>query len=116
MTTIRVTDITDELCMTYEGGEALLARLRPALVNSDPVTVDFEGTRVHMSPFFNASIAALLKDYSREDLRKKLHIRNLPGQAVQTLNRCLDVGEQYFHNPAYQHALDEAVKQIEAEA
>ncbi|MBL9143132.1 MAG: STAS-like domain-containing protein [Verrucomicrobiaceae bacterium] len=114
--TIQVADIVDELCITYEDGEALLARLRPALVNSDPVTVDFEGTRLHMSPFFNASIAALLKDYSREDLREKLHIRNLPGQAVQTLIRCLDVGEKYFHNPAYQQALDNAVEQVEAEA
>jgi hypothetical protein len=103
---LQVTDITGELCMTYEDGEALLNKLRPALIGSEPVELDFAGTRVHMTPYFNGSIAALLQDYSRDELRAKLQIRNLPRHAVETLQRCLEVGEQYFHNPAYQEAVD----------
>ena len=112
---LQVTDITSELCMTYEDGEVLLAKLRPALIDSEQVELDFAGTRVHMSPFFNGSIAALLKDYSLEDLRRKLIIRNLPRNAVETLQRCLEVGEQYFHNPAYQQALNSVLEQHAAE-
>lgn len=104
--TIRVSELTDDLCMTYEDGETLLARLRPALIDNDQVVVDFEGTRVHMSPFFNGSIVALLESYSRDELRKRLSIKNLPGNAVETLNACLDSGEQFYKDANYQQVLD----------
>lgn len=108
---LNVTDITGELCMTYEDGEVLLNKLRPALIGSEPVELDFAGTRVHMTPYFNGSIAALLKDYSREELRSKLKILNLPQHAVETLARSLEVGEKYFSDPVYQKAVNSVMEQ-----
>ena len=96
---IQVRDLTGELCMTYEDGEILLACLKEALLKGELVEVDFAGTRIHMSPYFNASIAALLADQTREQLRQRLVIRNLPAQAASTLHRCLEVGEEYYAKP-----------------
>jgi hypothetical protein len=96
---IQVRDLTGELCMTYEGGEILLERLRQKLALPDPVEVDFAGTRIHMSPYFNGSIVSLLADYTRDQLRERLRIQNLPAQAAKALNRCLDVGEEYYSKP-----------------
>ena len=68
--------------------------------------LDFTGTRLHMSPFFNAGIASLLEGYSLPELRQRLTIRNLPGHSVETLKRCLENGDQYYHNPGYREAQD----------
>ena len=105
MKKIRVHDFTGELCMTYEEGQALLELLRSA-VDAGGADLDFTGTRLHMPPFFNAGITALLEDYTLPELRSRLVIRNLPAHAVETLKRCLENGDPYYHDPAYQKALD----------
>lgn len=112
---LRVHDLIGELCMTYEDGEALLAKLRPALIDYPQVEVDFADTRVHMSPFFNGSIAALLESYSRDELHQRLSIKNLSGNAVKTLSACLDSGEQYYHDPAYRQAVDAVMEKYAAQ-
>ena len=106
---LRVHDLIGELCMTYEDGETLLAKLRPALIDHPQVEVDFEGTRVHMTPFFNGSLVALLQDYHLEDLRQKLIVQNLPQHAADTLRRRMADGEQYYHDPLFQKAVDQAI-------
>ena len=85
--------------MTYEAGDVLNESLRKALALPENVEVDFAGTRVHMSPYFNASIAALLADYTLADLRQRLVIKNLPEQSVKTLQRCMDVAGEYYAKP-----------------
>jgi hypothetical protein len=107
---LRVHDLIGELCMTYEDGEALLAKLRPALIDHPQVEVDFEGTRVHMTPFFNGSLVALLQDYHLDDLRQKLIVQNLPAHAAETLRRRMADGERYYHDPIYQKAVDGVVE------
>ena len=106
---LRVHDLIGELCMTYEDGETLLAKLRPALIDNPVVEVDFEGTRVQMASFFNGSLVALLQDYHLEDLRKKLVIRNLPQHAAETLARRMADGERYYHDPMFRQAVDQAI-------
>jgi len=108
MKKIRVHDFTGELCMTYEEGQALLEVLRPAVADGG-ADLDFDGTRLHMSPFFNAGLAALLEDYTLTELRSRLVIRNLPALAVETLKRCLENGDQYYHDPEYHKALDKVL-------
>jgi len=102
---IQVRELTGELCMTYEDGEILLTRLREALALPGTVEVDFAGTRVHMSPYFNASIAALLGAHTRDELRARLKIQNLPGQAVNTLTRCLEVAVEHYAKPEVRERL-----------
>ena len=91
--------------MIYEEGHALLEVLRPA-VDAGGADLDFTGTRQHMAPFFNAGITALLENYTLPELRQRLAIRNLPGHSVETLKRCLENGEHYYHNPGYREAQD----------
>ena len=105
MKTIHVAEITGELCMTCEEGHALLEVLRPAVAEGG-AELDFSGTRLHMPPFFNAGITALLEDYTLQQLRERLTIRNLPGHSVETLKRCLENGEHYYHIPGYREVQD----------
>ncbi|MGB6220856.1 STAS-like domain-containing protein [Haloferula sp.] len=102
---IQVRELTGELCMTYEDGEILLDRLREALAHPEIVELDFAGTRIHMSPYFNGSIAALLADRSLEELRRQLVIQNLPSQAVSTLQRCLEVAVEHYAKPEVRERL-----------
>ena len=106
---LRVHDLIGELCMTYEDGSALLAELRTALGKHPQVEVDFEGTRIHMTPFFNGSLVALLQDYHLEDLRQKLIVQNLPPHAAETLRRRMADGYRYYSDPIFRQAVDQTM-------
>ena len=80
--------------MTYKGGNALLELLRPA-IDAGGADINFTGTSLHMPPFFNAGITALLERDTLAELRSRLVIRNLPAHSVETLKRCLENGGQY---------------------
>lgn len=104
---IQVRDLTGELCMTYEGGETLLGRIREGLAMPEPVEIDFAGTRIHMSPYFNASIVALLADHTLDQIRERVTIHNLPEQAVKTLKRCFEVGVEHYSKPEVRERLQQ---------
>ena len=94
------------LCMTYEDGEKLHAAYRPAFNRGETIFLDFTGTRIFVSQFFNAAVGQLLKDYSIEELRSRLKFLNLPAAANAPLRRSVENAERYYHDPKYREAQD----------
>lgn len=103
---IDVEQLVGEICMTYEDGEKLHDAYRPVFDAGDIVELDFAGTRVFVSQFFNAAVGQLLKDYPREELRARLKFVNLPPSAQEALHRSVDSADRYYHDPAFRKALD----------
>ena len=111
---ISINDLIGDVCMTYDDGERLLAAYRPAFDAGETVELDFAGTRIFVSAFFNASVAPLLEKYSREEIRERLLFLNLPDAAYEPLQRSVENAERYYRDPHYREALDKVIENLAA--
>src|SRR5215472_1792486 len=84
---------------TYKDGEHLQCEFREAFDRGETVELDFDKTRIFVTAFFNAAVAALLKHYSRDELERRLKIINLPPAAKELLDQSLDTADRYYHAP-----------------
>lgn len=106
---INVHSLVGDMCMTYVDGEKLHAALRPAFDAGEVVTLDFAGTRIFVSQFFNAAVGLLLKSYPVEELRQRLKFENLPDAGRVPLQRSVENAERYYRDPNYRAALDKVL-------
>ena len=84
---------------TYKDGERLQREFREAFDRGETVELDFDQTRIFVTAFFNAAVAALLENYSRDELDRRLKIVNLPPAAKELLDQSLDNADRYYHAP-----------------
>ncbi len=103
---INVHSLVGDMCMTYADGQKLHDAYRAAFDAGEVVTLDFTGTRVFVSQFFNAAIGVLLARHPIEELRRRLKFENLPDAARLPLQRSVENAERYYRDPNYRAALD----------
>src|SRR2546422_10147372 len=103
---VNVQQLVGALCMIYEDGEKLHAAYRPAFDRGETIFLDFTGTRVFVSQFFNAAVGQLLKNYNVEEVRNRLKFLNLPPAANASLRGSVENAERYYRDPKYREALD----------
>lgn len=92
--------------MTFDDGQKVYDAYRAAFDAGETVELDFGGTRVFVSQFFNASVGQLLKDHSVEEVRARLKVTNLPAAGAEPLRRSVENAQRYYHDPKYREALD----------
>jgi STAS-like domain of unknown function (DUF4325) len=86
---VPVHKIVGDFCTTYKAGKRLQCEFREAFDRGDTVELDFDKTRVFVTAFFNAAVASLLENYSRDELERRLKIVNLPPAAKELLGDSL---------------------------
>jgi hypothetical protein len=100
--------------MTYKDAERLQCEFREAFDRGETVELDFDKTRIFGTAFFNAAAAALLENYSRDELERRLIIVNLPPAAKELLNQSLDSADRYHHDPNFRRAPDRVLRNLAA--
>ena len=98
---VPVHEIVGDACMTYEDGERLQGEFREAFDRGDTVELDFDKTRIYVTAFFNAAVASLFENYSRDELERRLKIVNLPTAAKELFDDSLDNADRYYHDPNF---------------
>ena len=98
---VPVHKIVGDACMTYKNGERLQREFREAFDRGDTVELDFDKTRIFVTAFFNAALASLLENYSRDELERRLKIVNLPPAAKELLDQSLDNADRSYHDPNF---------------
>ena len=111
-----VQELVGPLCMTYEDGEKLHTAFRPAFDRGEVVSLDFAGTRIFVSQFFNAAVGQLLKDYKIDEVRDRLKFLNLPPSANASLRSSVENAQRYYHDPKYRETLDRVLTAEAVEA
>lgn len=106
---INVHSLVGEMCMTYADGQKLHAAYRPAFETGEEVTLDFAGTRVFVSQFFNAAVGQVLEHHPVEELRRRLKFENLPDAGRLPLQRSVENAERYYRDPNFRIALDKVL-------
>lgn len=74
----------------YEDGVKLNQALVTPLKQGLDIDLDFEGVDVFASPFFNASLASLVKDFDPADLNRRLHLRNISATGRSVARRAIE--------------------------
>jgi hypothetical protein len=113
---INVHQLVGDVCMTYEDGEKVHAAYRAAFDAGETIELDFAGTRIFVSQFFNAAVGQLLKDHGIDQVRLRLKCVNLPQAAKDPLRRSVENAERYYHDPKYREALDRVLEAQAVEA
>lgn len=113
---VNVRELVGDVCMTYEDGAKIHDAYRAAFDRGETVELDFTGARIFVSGFFNAAIGQLLKDHSKDEVRRRLVPLNLPFAGAAPLRHSIDNAERYFHDPNFRAALDRVLEAHAAEA
>jgi hypothetical protein len=106
---INVLSLIGEMCMTYADGQKLHATYRPAFDAGESVTLDFAGTRIFVSQFFNAAVGQVLEHHTIDEVRQRINFENLPDAGRVPLQRSVENAERYYRDPNYRSALDKVL-------
>lgn len=100
MLKIIVKDLIDSnIAVSMPIGDKLYQKLLEVWDSSDSIEIDFMNIDTLATPFFNASIARLLKDHTIDNLQQKLKISNLSDGGRHLLNRVIDNAIAFYANP-----------------
>jgi hypothetical protein len=113
---VNVRELVGEVCMTYEDGVKIHNAYRAAFDLGETVTLDFTGTRVFVSQFFNAAVGQLLKAHSKEEVQRRLIPFQLPFAGVAPMRQSLENAERYYRDPQFRAALDKVLEDHAVEA
>jgi hypothetical protein len=105
-------------CITIEDGLVIYEKILPELKAKRPVELDFADVKLFASPFFNAAIGQLYKDFSSDELNRLLKMRGLTANGSIVLRKVTENAKLYYSSErakaAVQSALDEKDKEGEA--
>lgn len=107
----KVHEYSGEFAITGKDGERLYADIFPILKAGGNVTLDFTGVRVFASPFFNAAIGSLLKEFRLEFVRRAIKFSNLSSVGEGVKEKVLRNAEEYYYRPEIRRALDQILKE-----
>jgi len=106
-----IKSLVGENCITLEDGQKVYDQIYPELKAGRPVEIDFAGTEVFASPFFNAAIGRLLKDIEADDLNKLLKVSHLTSAGMEVLKRVIENSKEYYSDAETRKALDDILSE-----
>lgn len=115
MLKIDAAEVAGENCVTLEDGQRLYELIHPELAGDRPVQLDFAGTEVFASPFFNAAIGQLLRDIAPETLNRRLEISHLSAPGLRLLGRVIENAKNYYSSEELKQASNQALGDDDAD-
>ncbi len=97
--------------ITLQDGQKVYEAIYPELKNRHLVTLDFADVRIVASPFLNAAIGQLLREFSPEELNRYLKFVNLPTVTRPILKRVIDNAKEYYGSEQVRQAVDVAISE-----
>lgn len=98
MNRINVYELVGKNAISMQSGSILYNALFPLLKKGDKVELDFEGVSLFASPFFNASMGLILKDFTIESVRQTISFKNLSEVGRSLLNHVISNALNYYKN------------------
>jgi hypothetical protein len=110
MNFVKVMEITGENAVAQEDGQKLYEIVTEQLKSGQELQLDFHGVKIFASPFFNAAIGQLLKDFGPDDLNRRLKFEHLSSVGQEVLKRVIENSKKYFSSSeSYRQAQTEVI-------
>jgi hypothetical protein len=98
------------LCASSEDGQKVHDKIAPLLREGRAVALSFEGVDTLISAFLNAAVGRLYGEFTEEQIRQLLSVRDMSQEDLAILKRVVANAKRYFANkPAYDAAWKEVV-------
>lgn len=111
MQTITVNSmITLNQGVTSEEGQPIYEAIIKFLKEGEVVTLDFEGVTFLTTAFLNVVIGTLYKDYSSEQLKDILKLKNVSPETASRIKRVTDNAKSFYADQeSYNQTIEEVV-------
>lgn len=95
--------------LTQDLGDIIYKEIFDSIKNKTIIYVDFANVESMITPFLNNAIGQLYKDYTSDEIKQYLVLKNFPPTKNATLNIVIDNAKKYYKNKA---AYEKAVKEV----
>lgn len=87
------------LCVASDDGEKVYKRIRKAIRQGRSVALSFMNITSLTSAFLNAAIGQLYGEFTEEQIRAKLTVKDMEQDDLVLLKRVVETAKAYFKNP-----------------
>lgn len=109
-TTINVVNtIGDVYGVEAEDGQKIFELIKKALVSNHKVILSFVNVQMLTTAFLNTAVGQLYRDFSEDEVKKKLAVADLSDSGKVALKRVVETAKIYYKNP---DALEKSIKDI----
>lgn len=112
---LRIHQLVGSNCITIEDGLAVYQKILPELQAKHTIELDFADVKLFASPFFNAAIGQLYKDFSSDDLNNLLKMRGLTANGSIVLRKVTENAKIYYSSERARSAVELVVNAEEKE-
>jgi hypothetical protein len=96
---IRVFEIVGgSLCVSSEDGQIIHDKIAHLIREGHKVVVSFDRVETLISAFLNAAIGQLYGEFTEEQIRSSLSVRDMAPEDMALLKRVVDNAKAYFKN------------------
>lgn len=96
---LKIKDFTVlDIAVSSDEGDKINMIINEFLSRSENVILDFQGISIITTAFLNAAIGQLYKDYSSEELAKRLSLCNVKDIDLPLFKKVTDRAKEYFRN------------------
>jgi hypothetical protein len=92
--------VGDEFCVASEDGEKVYDRIDKAMRQGRGVALSFTNVTSLTSAFLNSAIGRLYGEFSEEEIRAKLSVRDMEPDDLVLLKRVVETAKAYFRDPS----------------
>lgn len=101
MKTIRIVDhVTFNQGVTSEEGQPIYGLIVNSFKKGESVELDFANVKFMTTAFLNVVIGALYRDYTSEQLKTILHLKNFTPETASRIKKVTDNAKAYYANIA----------------
>ena len=87
------------LCVASDDGEKVYERIRKAIRQGRSVALSFLNVTSMAPTFLNVAIGQLYGEFSEEEIRAKLTVKDMEPDDLVLLKRVVETAKAYFKNP-----------------
>jgi hypothetical protein len=112
---VQIHSLTGPNCITLEDGQIVYETILPELKAGNRVELDFKGVKLFASPFFNAAIGQLYRDFSSDELNRLLDMRGLTANGEIVLRKVGENAKVYYSSAKAKSVIESVVDSQESE-
>ena len=107
-----VNTIGDIFAVEAEEGQKVYDLIKKAFDNGNKVVLSFLNVEMMTTAFLNTAVGQLYKDYTEEEIKDFLSVKNISDSGLAILKRVVDTAKLYYKDPDTFKRMQESIDEI----
>jgi hypothetical protein len=101
--------VGNETCVEADDGDKVCEKLKLLLAQKKKVILSFLNVQMLTSAFLNTAIGQLYKDFSEDDIKALIEVKDLPADDAVLLERVVKNAKLYYKDTS---RMEQSIKEI----